>query len=125
MTADPYARLDAAYLLGGLDADERLAYEAHLATCRRCRAILMPSGSGPNPAPRAMAALVATPVDATIALQPRSWGTEIRLTCWYPHGAAGYSLPAGKSSSPEARYSRRHRSRTSRSPSPTGAPSSL
>ena len=50
MTADPYARLDAAYLLGGLDADERLAYEAHLATCRRCRAILMPSGSGPNPA---------------------------------------------------------------------------
>ncbi len=31
MTADPYARLDAAYLLGALDADERLAYEAHLA----------------------------------------------------------------------------------------------
>ena len=28
MTADPYARLDAAYLLGALDADERLAYEA-------------------------------------------------------------------------------------------------
>ena len=38
MTADPYARLDAAYLLGALDADERLAYEAHLAICRRCRA---------------------------------------------------------------------------------------
>ena len=36
MTADPYARLDAAYLLGALDADERLAYEAHLAICRRC-----------------------------------------------------------------------------------------
>ena len=35
-----------------------------------------------------MAALVATPVDATIALQPRSWGTEIHLTCWYPRGAA-------------------------------------
>ena len=33
MTADTYARLDAAYLLGALDADERLAYEAHLATC--------------------------------------------------------------------------------------------
>ena len=30
MTADPSARLDAAYLLGALDADERLAYEAHL-----------------------------------------------------------------------------------------------
>ena len=38
MTADPYARLDAAYLLGALDADERLAYEAHPAICRRCRA---------------------------------------------------------------------------------------
>ncbi len=35
-----------------------------------------------------MAALVATPVDATIALQPRSWGTEIHLTCWYPRGIA-------------------------------------
>ena len=41
MTADPYARLDAAYLLGALDADERLAYEAHLAICRRC-----PGGPG-------------------------------------------------------------------------------
>jgi anti-sigma factor RsiW len=38
MTADPYARLDAVYLLGALDADERLAYEAHLAICRRGRA---------------------------------------------------------------------------------------
>jgi hypothetical protein len=164
MTTDPYARLDAAYLLGALDADERLAYEAHLAICRRCRAglaeiseippllagldesafaappeaaatpvpdtllprrpqtagreragrrrlttgrlttglgllaaacalaliviVLPSSGGGPKPAPRAMAALVATPVDATIALQPRSWGTEIHLTCWYPRGAA-------------------------------------
>ncbi len=31
MTADPFARLDAVYLLGALAADERLAYEAHLA----------------------------------------------------------------------------------------------
>ena len=157
MTADPYARLDAVYLLGALDADERLAYEAHLAICRRCEAglaeisaipplldgldesvfaappeaapapaldtllprplpaaarerarrrwittglgllaaacavalivIVVPSGSGPAPAPRAMAALVATPVHATIALQPRPWGTEIDLTCWYGRGA--------------------------------------
>jgi hypothetical protein len=29
MTADPYARLDAAYLLGALDADERLAILAY------------------------------------------------------------------------------------------------
>jgi hypothetical protein len=35
-----------------------------------------------------MAALVATPVHATIALQPRPWGTEIDLTCWYQRGAA-------------------------------------
>jgi putative zinc finger protein len=158
MTADPYARLDAAYLLGALDADECLAYEAHLAMCRQCRAglaeisaippllagldesdltappdvvpapvpdtlpprlrqaagrdrarrrwlttglgllaaagatalivIAVPSGSGPRPAPRAMAALVTTPVSATIALRPRSWGTEIDLACWYQRGAA-------------------------------------
>ena len=50
--------------------------------------IVVPSSSGPKPAPRAMAALVATPVHATIALQPRSWGTEIDLTCWYQRGAA-------------------------------------
>ncbi len=43
MTADTYA-LDAAYLFGALDADERLAYEAHLATCRRCRASLAEAG---------------------------------------------------------------------------------
>ena len=40
MTADPYARLDGAYLVGALDADERLSYEAHLVTCWRCRASL-------------------------------------------------------------------------------------
>jgi hypothetical protein len=158
MTADPYARLDAVYLLGALDSDERLAYESHLASCPRCRAglaeisavppmlagldesafaappkvaltpvpdtllprllqaagrerlrrrwltaglgllaaacaialivIVVPSSSGPQPAPRAMTALVATPVHATITLQPRSWGTEIDLICWYQHGAA-------------------------------------
>jgi anti-sigma factor RsiW len=37
MTADPYTRLDDAYLLGALGGDERLAYEAHLAICRWCR----------------------------------------------------------------------------------------
>jgi anti-sigma factor RsiW len=40
MKADPYTRLDAAFLLGALDANERLVYEAHLAICRRCRADL-------------------------------------------------------------------------------------
>lgn len=107
----------------------------------------MPSSSGPKPAPQAMAALVATPVHATIALQPRPWGTEIDLTCWYQRGAAEppsdryelvahgadgatYDLgswqltPGRKSSSPAAPHSPGHRSRTSRSPSPTGPPSS-
>jgi hypothetical protein len=159
MKADPYARLDAVYLLGALDADERRAYEAHLPSCRRCQAslaeisairpllagldesvfaappevsaepvpytllpgllraagrerarrrrlttglgllatacaialiviVLPPSRAGRTPAPLAMVAVVATPVGATIALQPRSWGTEIHLTCWYPRGAA-------------------------------------
>lgn len=109
--------------------------------------IVVPSSSDPKPAPRAMAALLATPVHATIALQPRPWGTEIDLTCWHQRGAAeppsdryelvahgadgatttwaaGSSPPAGKSSSPAAPRSPGHRSRTSRSPSPTGLPSS-
>ena len=142
MTDDTYALLDAAYLLGALDAGERRAYEAHLATCRRCRAslaeisaippllagldesvfaappeasatpvsrallppvppavgrervrrrlttglgllaaacasalivVVAPWGSGSKPAPRAMTALGATPVSATVALLPTSW----------------------------------------------------
>jgi hypothetical protein len=158
VTADTYARLDAAYLLGALEAEERLGFEAHLATCSRCQAsladisvippllagldesvlgapieavatpvpntllprllqaaarerahrrwlttgvgllaaacaialivILGPAASGPNPASWAMTALVATPVNATVVLQPRSWGTEIDLTCWSQRGAA-------------------------------------
>ena len=156
MTADTYAGLDAAYLLGALDADERLAYEEHLATCSSCQVsladisaippllagldesacaspidavpmpvpasmlprllqaaaterarnrwltvglgllaaacavalivIVVPATSGPTPASRAMTPLVATPIEATIALQPRSWGTEVDLTCWYRGG---------------------------------------
>ena len=58
MTADPYARLDAVYMLGALDADERLAYEAHLAIRRRCRAglagrhepLVRPAARSPAPA---------------------------------------------------------------------------
>jgi hypothetical protein len=46
-------RLDAAYLLGGLGAHERLACAIALII------IVVPSSSDPKPAPRAMAALVA------------------------------------------------------------------
>ena len=35
---DPYATWDAAYVLGSLSGNERREYEAHLATCARCRA---------------------------------------------------------------------------------------
>jgi hypothetical protein len=38
MTTDPFRELDAAYVLGALSSDERLAYEAHLAGCRECAA---------------------------------------------------------------------------------------
>ncbi|MEU6560257.1 anti-sigma factor family protein [Nocardia nova] len=35
---DEYATWDAPYVLGALDQQERLAYEAHLTTCAQCRA---------------------------------------------------------------------------------------
>jgi hypothetical protein len=60
MSADPYARLN----------------------------LRDPVAGGSPLAPRAMTALVSTPVDPTIALRPRSWRTEIDLTCWYQRGAA-------------------------------------
>lgn len=36
MSTDPFAHLDAAYVLGALEADERADYEAHLAGCPAC-----------------------------------------------------------------------------------------
>ena len=36
--ADRYETWDAAYVLGSLESNERREYEAHLATCARCRA---------------------------------------------------------------------------------------
>src|SRR5215471_324267 len=44
----PYARLDAAYLLGALDANERLACEAHLSVCRRCGPAFAARRDGPG-----------------------------------------------------------------------------
>lgn len=38
MTEDSYAEWDAAYVLGALEPGERRDFEAHLATCERCRA---------------------------------------------------------------------------------------
>jgi hypothetical protein len=45
--------------------------------------VLLPSGRHPAPAARAMTPLIASPVSATVALQPTEWGTEVRLVCWY------------------------------------------
>jgi anti-sigma-K factor RskA len=56
-----------------------------------------PSGpTTPAPHPRAMSALVASPVRATAALTDRGWGTEIDLVCRYdsstPPGGYTYGL---------------------------------
>jgi hypothetical protein len=37
-SADPFRYHDGAYVLGALDNDDRVAFEAHLATCADCRA---------------------------------------------------------------------------------------
>jgi hypothetical protein len=54
--------------------------------------MVVPSSSGPNPAPRAMTALVATPAEATIALQPSGTAlteTQIKnLQISQPNGSA-------------------------------------
>lgn len=42
---DPYAHLDGAYLLGGLSAEDRADYEAHLEHCSRCREAVDDLGS--------------------------------------------------------------------------------
>ena len=68
MTADPYARLDAVYLLGALDADERLAYEAHLAICRRCRAGLAEISAIPS--------VLAGLDESVFAAPPAPWATS-------------------------------------------------
>jgi hypothetical protein len=148
MTADPYAHLDAAYLLGALDADG-----APLLRGAPGYLLAMPGEPGRDLRDRALLAgldesvfatppeAAPTPVPDTIALQPRPWGTEIDLTSWYQRGAAeppseryelvahgaAYDLgswqltPAGKSSLPATPHSSGHRSRTSRSPQPNGA----
>lgn len=55
-------------------------------------AVVLPSNNHTGPAPQAMTAVISSPVTATVALQPRQWGTQVDLTCWYQPGAAP---PAG------------------------------
>jgi anti-sigma-K factor RskA len=38
VSADPFAEYDAAYVLGALSDDERVAFEQHLGSCASCRA---------------------------------------------------------------------------------------
>src|ERR1022692_180632 len=88
--ADPYARLDAAYLLGALDADERLAYEAHLAICRRCRASLAEISAIPP--------LLAGLDESVFAAPPEAAATGVPDTLLPPAA----SRPTGTSPSPPA-----------------------
>lgn len=160
MGDDRFVHDDAPYVLGLLSADERAAFEEHLAGCAECAArvaeiadlpallatvpldevldevpdtllpgllrragverrrrnwltaglagvaaaclialaiAVWPSGpTSPAPHPRAMSALVASPVRATAALTDKAWGTEIDLVCQYdgstPPGGYAYGL---------------------------------
>jgi anti-sigma-K factor RskA len=157
---DRFIHDDAPYVLGLLSAEERAAFEDHLAGCAGCAAriaeiadlpgllatvpfdevvedvpdtllpgllrraglerrrrnwltaglagvaaaclialaiAVWPSGpTSPAPHPRAMSALVASPVRATAALIDKGWGTEIDLICQYdsstPPGGYAYGL---------------------------------
>ena len=83
MTADSYARLDDAYLLGALDADERLAYEAHLATCMRCRASLADISVIPPLLAGLDESVFAAPIEAVPSPVP---DTLLPTCCRPPHG---------------------------------------
>lgn len=163
---DPFAHFDGAYVLGALEPADRVAFEAHLASCPDCArrvdelaglpaalagvspadlvddgadgaddshgsvetvpdtllpgllrrvrhtrrrrtivtgavaglaaciaalitALAVSSPGTHPPAGRAMHAVIATPVHATVALAGRSWGTEITLRCSYDAVAGG------------------------------------
>src|SRR5690242_2719871 len=64
----------------------RYVYGAIAALAAACIAALVftvwPS-SGPQVAKQQMTALVATPVRASAALEPKAWGTQIELYCSY------------------------------------------
>ena len=111
MTADPYAHLDATNLLGAPDADQRLAYEAHLAICRRCRTSLAEISAIPPLLTGLDESVFAAPPEAAAAPVPDLLVSSRR--CRAPR-VTGTTAP----------HSPRQRSRTSRSPRPTGAPSS-
>jgi len=86
MTADPYARFDAVYLLGALEADERVAYEAHLPSCRRCRASLAEISAIPP--------LLAGLDESVLAEPPEVTADPVPYT-HRPHGTDGATYDLG------------------------------
>ena len=84
-----YATWDAAYVLGSLSSNERREYEAHLATCARCRAAVAElSGM-----PALLALLDPADVEALDETQPEPppLRPEVLDRCWrrWLGGAAG------------------------------------
>ncbi len=59
------------------------AVAAGAAACLAALVLIVWPHSTPQPAARPMAAVIATPVRASAFLQPKPWGTEIELHCYY------------------------------------------
>lgn len=53
------------------------------AACLVALLVLVWPGSTSTPATHPMTAVAASPVEATVALQPEKWGTKVQVTCWY------------------------------------------
>ena len=81
--SDSYAEWDAAYVLGALEPGERRDFEAHLATCERCRASV-----------------------AELASMP---GLLTRAKPWFEEGDGEVGPPSNLVSLVEAREAKRHK----------------
>ena len=66
---DRYTQWDAAYVLGALAPDERAEFEAHLATCGRCRAAVSELAGIPG-------MLAQVPAGEVLAMDAPPAGTE-------------------------------------------------
>ena len=114
LDGDRYVTWDAAYVLGSLTSSERREYEAHLESCKRCRAAVGEISGIPallamldledvraldeeTPATTQaleMAKVSETPINASISLTGYGWGTRIDMACSYGDwGQSGNTAP--------------------------------